>query len=459
MADSLDWTQTLRREPSQSPTALPRGDDRYQTVGLLGQGGMGRVVEAVDKQFHRVVAVKELRGDRVDAEATERFELEALITGNLEHPGIPAVYERGLRPGGLPFYVMRRVKGRNLGELLTETKTLEERLALLPAVLQAALAVGFAHGQTVVHRDLKPANIVVGPHGEVVVIDWGLAKVRGVALFPSGEHQAVAAAESRPGHVQGTPAYMAPEQAHGHHHEVDERTDVFALGAILYHLLTGRAPYDGQSAAEVIAHACACKPVPVEKLAKSAPEQLRAICHKAMSADPAERYPNAAALAEALRSFATRALSDTSERRASLFANIVGLGTMVMLLMTYLVVSRYWPPYSEYGPPAFLIVGISLAGLVTSLVEERTHGRYQLGPIALVLAGATLLATLAASGGQLGMRLRDFWAVEGTPQAVHLASRAVGAMISVLGIGTFQTAIQLVVYGVIRRRLLLGSRT
>ncbi len=458
MAESLDWTQTLRRDPSASAPELPKGDSRYQTVGLIGQGGMGRVIEAVDKQFHRVVAVKELRGDRVERADTERFELEALITGNLEHPGIPAVYERGAKPDGVPYYVMRRVKGRDLGAALAEAQTLEQRLALLPALLQASLAVGFAHVQTVVHRDLKPANIVVGGHGEVVVIDWGLARVRGVSLFPSGEHQAVVAAESRPGTVQGTPAYMAPEQALGRQDAVDERTDVFALGAVLYHLLTGRAPYDGATVEQVLAQARDCRPTPVEKLAPSAPAQLRAICEKAMAADPARRYPNAQALGDALRGFATRALSDTSERRASLFANIVSLATIFILLSTFLIVSSFIPPYGNYGAPVWVVVMLSLMGLVTSFVEERTNGRYELGHISLVIAGATFLATLAAASGQLGMRMHPFFAVEHTSYALHFGVRAVGAAVSVMGIGMFQTAIQLVVYGVIRRRLSIAAR-
>jgi len=457
MPDSPQWTQTFKRDSGSPPIELPRGDTRYQTVGLLGEGGMGRVIEAVDKQFHRVVAVKELRGDRVDPESAQRFELEALITGNLEHPGVPAVYERGNRPDGVPYYVMRRVKGRNLGEALQEARSLEQRLALLPAVLQASLAVGFAHTQTVVHRDLKPGNIVVGAHGEVVVIDWGLAKVRGVALFPSGEHQAVAAAESRPGHVQGTPAYMAPEQAYGRQDEVDERTDVWALGAVLYEVLAGRPPYDGATIEEVLRQARECKPVALEKLAPSAPQVLRRICEKAMNADPKQRYANATELGEALRGFATRAISDTSERRMSIFANVAGLGTVVTLLAVFLIVSRQLQPYSIYGAPIWLLVGLTLVGLLTSLLEERTQGRHQLGPIALVIAGATTLCTIAGAGGQIGMRHHELFALANTNELSRALIHVAGACTGFIAIGMFHCAIQLVVWGVIRRRLLLST--
>lgn len=220
---SINWGHTLRRDgPGTSaavPAVMPTGNTRYETTGVIGEGGMGRVVQATDKQFSRVVAIKELRHDRADAASRERFELEALVTGNLEHPGIPAVYERGHNPDSSPFYVMRRVLGLTLDEALKEAgDSLAERLKLLPVVMKAAQTVGFAHAQGVVHRDLKPQNIIVGKHGEVVVVDWGLAKVRGMVLHTtSGEHLigSGGGAETVAGSVMGTPAYMAARAGAG----------------------------------------------------------------------------------------------------------------------------------------------------------------------------------------------------------------------------------------------------
>ena len=178
MADSstIDTGATRRRDSTEvspvmeSGRRLLAGEQRYDLRSTIGEGGMGRVLEAYDTQFSRVVAVKELHSTNTDELAKERFALEALITGNLEHAGVPAVYERGVRADGAPYYVMRRVQGKTLYQALHEASTLKERLSLAVVVLKAAQTMGFAHSQGVVHRDLKPQNILIDTRSKIWLI-------------------------------------------------------------------------------------------------------------------------------------------------------------------------------------------------------------------------------------------------------------------------------------------------
>lgn len=215
------------------PTPVPPGSERYELLSLVGEGGMGRVVSARDRQFDRLVAVKELSGAGFSNEALRRFSTEAVVTGNLEHPGIAPVFERGVRDG-TPYYVMRLVRGRTLMQAIASTSSLDERLALLPAVVRVAHTLGFAHERGVVHRDVKPENVILGTHGETLLLDWGIAKVRGLTSSDPTDGPTSVGTQTQMGTVMGTPMYMAPEQARGDTDAIDERTDVFALGAMLY---------------------------------------------------------------------------------------------------------------------------------------------------------------------------------------------------------------------------------
>ena len=186
------------------------------------------------------------------------------------------MYERGVDAQGAPFHAMRRVQGRTLAARLAEADTREKRLALLPLVTRVAQTIGFAHDQGVVHRDIKPDNILVGDHGEVVVLDWGLARVRGVPSEGAGSSDLPASASHTVhGAVIGTPAYMAPEQASGDLDRIDERSDVFALGALLFHVLAGSAPYRGKTIDAILDEARAAK---LPALPADAPPELAAIC-------------------------------------------------------------------------------------------------------------------------------------------------------------------------------------
>jgi len=263
---------------------------------------MGRVVEAFDLQLGRTVAFKEVL-PRGGPGVAQRFAREVQLTARLEHPSIVPLYDAGTTIDGRPFYVMRRVSGRPLDQLMTQATTLSERLTLVPAVLAAIDAVAHAHRRGVIHRDLKPGNILVGELGETIVIDWGLAKVIGEDDDKPGTliAQANDSLQTQIGSVFGTPGFMAPEQARGE--ELDPRGDVYALGATLYQLLAGAPPHAGTSATDVIAKTSTLAVVPVSVIAPGAPPELVAIVGKALAFEAAERYADAGALGEDVRRF------------------------------------------------------------------------------------------------------------------------------------------------------------
>ncbi|WP_224244986.1 serine/threonine-protein kinase [Hyalangium gracile] len=298
-----------QRTPSQAgvdPLSwnLPLVDrERYLLEGVVAEGGHGRILRAQDLHLERVVALKEPISTGTSTQG--RFLREARITARLQHPSIVPVYEAGRWPGGEPFYAMKLVSGRSLARLIESMTTVDERLAALPHVLAVAEAMAYAHCERVIHRDLKPSNVLVGEYGETVVIDWGLAKELD-APEPAIEEEASRAGSpeterTQLGTVMGTPAYMPPEQAAGQ--PVDERADVYAVGAILYHLLAGRAPYLGTTSQEVLQHVLHEEPTPLGTLQHCLPQELLDIASRAMARDPARRYPSARELAEDLRRF------------------------------------------------------------------------------------------------------------------------------------------------------------
>jgi eukaryotic-like serine/threonine-protein kinase len=237
--------------PEQRPAPLPADQiGRYRLLSEIGRGGMGIVFRGRDPDLNHTLAIKVLIDKyRGYADVERRFLEEVQITAQLQHPGVPPVHEVGRLEDGRPFFAMKLVKGRTLAELLKERRDLAEDLPRFLAVCQT---LAYAHSRGILHRDIKPSNIMVGAFGEVQVMDWGLAKV----LAREGEApaeepstivsvRAAAAPLSQAGTVVGTPAYMAPEQARAEAHLVDERADVFGLGALLCVLLTGQPPYPG----------------------------------------------------------------------------------------------------------------------------------------------------------------------------------------------------------------------
>ena len=300
--------------------ATPNGGDLDALVGVdpshyelkeeVARGGMGLVRRARDRRVGREVALKELL---VDAPKQRlRFEREARITGQLQHPSIVPVYELGHWPDQRPFYTMKLVAGRPLDAVVREARDADARLALVPRILPAVEAIAYAHEQGVIHRDLKPANVLLGDFGETVVIDWGLAKGIGepdhqlptepdvtppdnTAVRQSGADLTAAGA------VLGTPAYMSPEQARGE--PLDARADVYSLGALLYHALSGARPYGAQLPQTTLVAVLAGPPAPLSTLAPEAPADLVGIVNKAMARDPNDRYADARDLARDLEAF------------------------------------------------------------------------------------------------------------------------------------------------------------
>ncbi len=279
--------------------------ERYAIHAEIARGGMGRVVDATDTVLGRTVALKEALS--ADPDARRRFEREIRITARLEHPSIVPVHDAGVSAGGQPFYVMRKIGGRPLEDLVERAQLLGARLALVPHVVAAAQAIAHAHERGIVHRDIKPSNILVGDHGETIVIDWGLAKALDEADEPDGPVARIVDTDdglrTRDGMVFGTPGFMAPEQLRGK--PVGERCDVYALGATLYHLLARRPPHYANSGADMMAAAVDGPPVPLAELVGGVPPELITIVDKALAYDANRRYPDAGALADDLQRFLT----------------------------------------------------------------------------------------------------------------------------------------------------------
>jgi serine/threonine-protein kinase len=258
--DKLDHLRTLLSTPDFSST-------KYTFVKELARGGMGTVYLAQDTELDRHVAIKVLNTPDVTEDLRNRMVCEAQIIARLEHPGIVPVHDVGLLPDGRVFYAMKYVRGSRLDEYAAENSSIKDRLRRFQAVCDA---VAFAHAHGVIHRDLKPQNIMIGSFGEVLVLDWGVAKTLGHGFSPMN-------ADWEQGTVVGTRDYMSPEQSRGEIDQLDERSDIYSLGAVLYFLLTNKPPGEAQPRSVNAA---------VSKTAE-------AICLKAMARSAGERYSSA----------------------------------------------------------------------------------------------------------------------------------------------------------------------
>ena len=307
--DTLDADAGPGSDESASRDDLELGKGRYQCTEELGRGGMGVVVRARDRSLGRDVAIKLLKEpDRPGR--LRRFLREAQVSGQLAHPNIVPVHDFGIDATGRVYFTMQLIEGRTLAAHLDDLR--EGRVGfplprLVRILVQICNAIELAHSRDVIHRDLKPCNIMIGSYGEVLVMDWGLARVveshgqvsidRSPSSIDSneGDEQEL----TLEGSVLGTPAYMSPEQAEGHNSSLDPRSDIYSLGALLYELLTLRAPIIGRDVRDVIEKVrsgAIDRPSTVSPKDRPVPRDLEAVVMRAMAHQPGERYQKVADL-------------------------------------------------------------------------------------------------------------------------------------------------------------------
>jgi WD40 repeat protein/serine/threonine protein kinase len=360
----VEGTERNLSDPDQLITEHP---GRYTIRGEQGRGGVGRVLIAYDEHIGREIALKELLPDsaasrlpsvgstlRKSATITARFLREARITGQLEHPGIVPVYELGQREDGNTYYTMKLVRGDTLADRLKKCRNIGERLKLLPHFLDLCQAIAYAHSRGVIHRDIKPGNVMIGEFGETVLLDWGLAKVKGQkdegAQKLADEIKLLkqaGASETVAGMPIGTPSYMSPEQADGRIEDIDERSDVWCLGAVLYEILTGNPPYTGSTALEVTGKVRSSDVEPVLELQRDAPNELAAVAMNCLKKDRTKRYRRVAEIADDVTAFQTGGMVSAYRYSAGLilrrwvkqhWAGISAAAVVFMVIVVALIV-------------------------------------------------------------------------------------------------------------------------
>jgi tetratricopeptide (TPR) repeat protein len=386
-----------------SPPDLPRIPG-YEVLGEIGRGGMGVVLRVHDTTFQRHLAIKVLLTDpRSHPEMARRFREEAQVLGQLQHPGIPPIHALGQLADGRPYFSMKLIKGQTLAELLRQRPSPAHELSRFLAIFgQLCQAVAYAHSRGILHRDLKPSNVMVGAFGEVQVMDWGLAKLlnkeRAAAALHAAETSASATVRSasadsstQTGDVLGTPAYMAPEQARGEIDQLDERCDVFGLGAILCVLLTGKPPYLGSSSREI--HPLAARGALEGAYARldacgAEPESV-ALARACLAKDAAQRPHHAGVVAEAVAAYQiqvqeklrqaevaraqaqVKASEERKRRRLTL-----ALALLLLLLLGGGGGVAWWADQqqAEQDKEQALRLAEARSGVEVALQEARSHG-------------------------------------------------------------------------------------
>jgi serine/threonine protein kinase len=380
--------------PLDDKVALVRGE-KYELGNFVAGGGMGVVHRARDRHVRRGVAMKLMRDDAVESPAKWlRFLEEAQVTGQLEHPNIVPVYDIGIDAQGRLFYTMRFVRGINLGVVLEDIRNgkadtiAQFPLGRLLTILQKACdAVSYAHSKGVIHRDLKPENIMIGDFGEVLVLDWGLAKklanrtplreaMESGDLIESVREANDDAGRTREGVVLGTPHFMSPEQANGWIDRIDERSDIFMLGGVLYNILTLQFPFPGKTTKEAVTKIREGKILPPASYNKSTalphcpsgliPESLSAVAMKALAFQPQDRYQTVRELQRDIEAY--QGGFATSAERASFFKQV-----------SLLIKRRKF----EFSIAAMTFIALAVIGSVaiTRVVQSERRARQSLAAL------------------------------------------------------------------------------
>jgi tetratricopeptide (TPR) repeat protein len=400
---------------------LPAQIGRYHLEGEIAHGGVGIVLRAHDSAFQRSLAVKVLLAKhRGRPDIAQRFLEEAQVMGQLQHPGIPPVYDLGELPDGRPYFALKLIKGQTLAALLKDRQhPADDPPRLLAIFGQVCQTIAYAHSRGILHRDLKPSNIMVGAFGEVQVMDWGLAKVLGsqrksVTAIQSEDMSTIATVRTagedlstHEGAVMGTPAYMAPEQALGEIERLDERCDVFGLGAILCVLLTGKPPYVAPTKAEVYRQAkeAALTDAYARLEACGADAELVRLAKACLTPERAERLRHAGLVAEAVATYQARVqerLRRAEVARAQALVKVqeerkrrrvtLALAVAVVVLLLGGSVAGWW--YQEQAAARQRRLSEAQQGIEASLTEA---GKLRAAGLQQVDNPSAWGATLAAS--------------------------------------------------------------
>ena len=307
--------------------------ERYVVEKEIARGGMGRILLAYDRDLRRRIALKVVRSSELAEAEAQQFVEEAQATAQLEHPNIGPVYDLGQDATGCHFFTMKWIRGRDLAAVLAAEEEEYTLTRLIQTLQQAAMGVHFANNRGVIHRDLKPQNIMIGDYGEVLVVDWGLAKILRTHEAPVEmvSELDVSTARTEEGYltidgaVQGSLPYMAPEQAYGRTSQVDAHTDVFGLGAILYEILTGCPPYLATSVPELLRMAQEAEVIPPSQRSpdRNVPQALEDICMQALARSPGDRQTSGRALYDSLQTY-IEGIHD-AERRAAEVRRLRGI--------------------------------------------------------------------------------------------------------------------------------------
>ncbi|MHC4579384.1 MAG: protein kinase domain-containing protein [Planctomycetota bacterium] len=455
LRDVADDTAPVVKPGGSAEAGTP---ERYQIVGEIARGGVGVVFKGRDTDLGREVAMKVLReGHSHNPELLQRFVEEAQIGGQLQHPGIVPVYELGLNAHKQPYFTMKLVKGQTLSALLAKRETpAQDRRRFLAIFELVCQTMAYAHARGVVHRDLKPSNVMVGAFGEVQIVDWGFAKVlrhggvedeRRVREKPDTTivetvRSGSVGSESQAGSVMGTPAYMPPEQALGNVDRLDERSDVFSLGAILCEILTGKPPYVDPASPLVVQAAEGRQDDARARLdACGADVDLVELAKRCLSPAPAVRPPDAAAVAEAI----ARHMSDVDERarradRAAAAARVkaeeerkrrhlvMALAAAVVCAVIASAGGLYWVESEQRRARDLARVPVDNALQEAAVVRGEARGDLARWPQAFAAAGRALrLAQEADADPELKRKAQEFLATMRVERAQAEASATAAA--------------------------------